>query len=436
MKGWLREEGLVRRGGKARYNEGMIYLDNNATTMIDPRVVEAMLPYLGGDGGGSYGNPSSTHRFGQEARQAVEKARHQVAGLVGCDVREVVFTSGGTESDNAAIHGLLAARAPRKTIVTSAVEHSAVREPLAVLGKMGYSIETIAVSKVGALDLGMLERMLAERGVEIAFASFMWANNETGVVFDVRVVGELCRRFGVPLHVDGVQAAGKIGFAVREWPVDLLSVSGHKFHGPKGVGALYVRRGVRWQPWQRGGPQERDRRGGTENVAGIVGMGAAAELAVGALADSVVAGRVAGLRDRLERGILQNIEDTHVIGDSEKRVANTTNIGFARLEAEAILLLLSERDICASAGAACSSGSLEPSPVLRAMDIDDRIGHGAVRFSLSRFTAESDIDQTLVALRTIISRLRETLPVQVRGSASGGAATPRERHPPLHEENA
>lgn len=385
----------------------MIYLDNNATTMVDPRVREAMLPFLGE----RYGNPSSTHRFGQEARQAVEEARVRVAELVGCDPKELVFTSGGTESDNAALMGLLAARAPRKVILTSTVEHSAIREPVAGLKKMGYEVEAITVNSEGAVDLNQLGDVISRRAADVALCSFMWANNETGVLFDIHAIGGLCRAKGIPLHVDGVQAVGKMAMNVRNLPVDLLSMSGHKFHGPKGVGALYVRRGARWQPWVRGGPQERDRRGGTENVAGIVGMGVAAELAQGALEDGATWPRIAALRDRLEQGILQRVPETHVIGNPATRVGNTANIAFAGLEAEAILLLLSERDICASAGAACSSGSLEPSPVLRAMGVDDRIGHGAVRFSLSRFTTAAEIDKVLEILPGVIAHLRATLPV-------------------------
>ena len=385
----------------------MIYVDNNATTMVDPQVRAAMLPYLGE----RYGNPSSTHRFGQESRQAVEEARVRVAGLIACDAREVVFTSGGTESDNAAIMGLLAARAPRKVIVISSVEHSAVREPAAGLTKLGFEVERIGVGADGALVLDHMEAMLGRRAGDTALASIMWANNETGVIFDVRAVAELCHRYDVPLHVDGVQAVGKIPVRVREAGMDLMSLSAHKFHGPKGVGALYVRRGALWQPWIRGGPQERDRRGGTENVAGIVGLGAAAELAGQALEDGHTLVRIAALRDRLQRGVLERIPDAHVIGGQAPRVPNTTNIGFAGLEAEAILLLLSEREICASAGAACASGSLEPSPVLRAMGVDDRIGHGAVRWSLSRFTTESEIDTVLKILPGIITHLRATLPV-------------------------
>ena len=307
--------------------------------------------------------------------------------------------------------GLLAARAPRKVIVTSTVEHSAIREPLAALKKLGFDTEAVEVGADGALNLPQLEELLSRRGVDIALCSFMWANNETGVLFDIHAIGGLCRAKGIPLHVDGVQAVGKVPMNVRNLPVELLSLSGHKFHGPKGTGALYIRRGVRWQPWIRGGPQERDRRGGTENVAGVVGMGAAAELALAALRDGETWPRIAALRDRLEQGILQSVPDSHIIGNPAARVGNTANIAFANLEAEAILLLLSERDICASAGAACSSGSLEPSPVLRAMGIDDRIAHGAVRFSLSRFTTPDEIAKVLEILPGVIAHLRTTLPL-------------------------
>jgi cysteine desulfurase len=385
----------------------MIYLDNNATTQVDPAVREAMWPFLGEH----YGNPSSTHRFGQESRQALEAARHQLASLLGCDVRELVFTSGGTESDNAAIHGLLAVRAPRKLIVTSTVEHSAVRTPLQALAKSAHTVIEIPVDPQGAIDLDLLAKTLADRAPDIALVSIMWANNETGVLFDIPRIGELCRSHSVPLHVDGVQTVGKIPFSLRDLPVDLFSISAHKFHGPKGTGALYVRRGARWAPFIKGGPQERDRRGGTENVAGIVGMGVAAQLAAAALASQTEWHRVAKLRDDFEREVLRRIPDSHINGNPAHRLPNTTNIGFAGLEAEAILLLLSEQDICASAGAACSSGSLEPSHVLRAMHLPDRIAHGAIRFSLSRRTSESDIHAALAVLPGVIERLRVTLPV-------------------------
>lgn len=386
------------------YNRGMIYLDNNATTAVAPAVREAMLPYLME----RYGNPSSTHRFGQEARQAIERARHQAAALLGCEPRELVFTSGGTESDNAAIHGLLAGRAGRKTIVTSAVEHSAVREPLAGLARAGYRIIEVEVDSAGRLNMEALAAALAEP--DVALATTMWANNETGVMFDVAAIGAMCRERGVPLHVDGVQAVGKVAMALRGLPIDVMSVSAHKIHGAKGVGALYVRRGTRWTPWMRGGPQERERRGGTENVAGIVGFGVAAELAAKAVAEGAW-GEVATLRDSFERDVLARVPETSINGDVSRRLPNTTNISFAGLEAEAILLLLSEQDVCASAGAACASGSLEPSHVLRAMKLPDRVAHGAVRFSLSRETTREELSLAVGILAGLAERLRAVLPV-------------------------
>jgi cysteine desulfurase len=256
-----------------------------------------------------------------------------------------------------------------------------------------------------------LEKVLRERASEIALVTMMWVNNETGVVFDVEAVGRLCREHGVVFHVDGVQAVGKLAVRLRELPIDLMSVSGHKFHGPKGVGALYVRRGVRWQAFVRGGPQERERRGGTENVAGIVGMGMAAEVAIRAAEGGEDLPRIGTLRDRLERRILEGVPDSFVNGDVSRRVMNTTNIGFAGLEAEAILLLLSEAEICASAGAACASGSLEPSHVLRAMGIDEKVAHGAIRFSLSKWTTEPEVDRAVEVVAGVVKRLRQTLPV-------------------------
>jgi cysteine desulfurase len=386
----------------------MIYLDNNATTPLDPAVLDAMLPFLRDQ----YANPSSMHRFGQDARQAIEHARHQLAALLDCEPRELLFTSGGTESNNAALHGLLAARAPRKVLITSTVEHSAIREPAAALAKSGYEVITIAVNRDGALDLGHLAAILAARANDIALVSIMWANNETGVLFDPAAIGDLCRQHRIPFHVDAVQAVGKIPFSLKQLPIDLLSLSAHKFHGPKGTGALFVRRNTRWIPWQRGGPQERDRRGGTENVPAIVGMGKAAEIAKAALDHNAYA-PVAARRDRLEGALLKTLPDTSVNGttDRARRLPTTTNISFAHLEAEAILLLLSEQNLCASAGAACSSGSLEPSPILRAMHIPDPVAHGAIRFSLSKFTSDADIDAALAIIPPVISRLRATLPV-------------------------
>jgi cysteine desulfurase len=380
----------------------VIYLDNNATTRPAAEVVAAMLPMLEE----FYGNPSSVHRFGQRARQALDEARSQVAGLIGCADAELSFTGGGTEAVNTAIVGLLASRTPRKTIVTSSVEHSATRELCSQLAKDGAAnIVEIPVDRQGALDPERLAGALTD---DVALVSMMWANNETGVLFPVERIAQLCRGKRVPFHCDATQAVGKIPVNVVELAVDAMTLAAHKFHGPKGIGALFARRGVRVRPLVIGGPQERGRRGGTENVPGIVGMGKAAELAAEHLKDMP---KVAALRDRLEREILRRIPDTHVNGRTDARLPNTTNIGFSRLEAEAILLLLSEQGICASAGAACASGSLEPSHVLRAMGIDDRIAHGAVRFSLSRYTTPDEIETTLRVLPGLITRLRHVLPV-------------------------
>lgn len=379
----------------------LVYLDNNATTQPATEVVEVMNQYLRE----YWGNPSSVHRFGQRARRGIDEARAQIAKLIGCRDSELMFTGGGTEAINTAIRGLLAARTPRKRIVTSAVEHSATRELCQQLEKEGAEVVEIPVDHGGALDMEQLKVAVDEN---TALVSIMWANNETGVIFPVVQIAEICRVAKVPFHCDGTQAVGKMPVDVHQIGMDAMSLAGHKFHGPKGVGALYVRKGLRVQPLIIGGPQERQRRGGTENVPGIVGMGKAAELAGKAMGEM---SQVGELRDRLEQGILQRIEDTHVNGRTDCRLVNTTNIGFARLEAEAILLLLSEQGICASAGAACSSGSLEPSHVLRAMKIDDKVAHGAIRFSLSRYSTQKEIDRTLEILPGLISRLREVLPV-------------------------
>jgi cysteine desulfurase len=379
----------------------VVYLDNNATTKPAQEVVEAMLPYLTE----WYGNASSLHRFGQRSRQAIDEARGQVAKLVGCGETELLFTGGGTEAVNTAVRGIYAARSPRTRIVTSTVEHSATRELVAQMAKEGAEVVEIPVDRRGTLDLDALSGAVTD---DTALVSIMWANNETGVLFEPQRIAEICRAKRVPFHCDGTQAIGKTPVSVAELGVDAMSFAAHKFHGPKGVGALYARRGLRYRPLLIGGPQERGRRGGTENVPGVVGMGKAAELAHAALADMP---RVAALRDTLEQGILSGIPDTSVNGRTDLRLPNTTNIGFARLEAEAILILLSERGICASAGAACSSGSLEPSHVLRAMGIDPRVAHGAIRFSLSRYTTNAEIDRTLEALPGVITKLRAVLPV-------------------------
>ncbi len=380
---------------------GMIYLDNNATTKPASEVVAAMGRVLAED----FANPSSVHLPGQQARKAVDDARAQVCRLIGCQGSELFFTSGGTESINTAIHGLLRVRGPRTKIIISAVEHSATQGACEVAKAEGASVVEIGVDHDGLLDMDHLRRELS---ADAALVSMMWANNETGVLFDVAAIGEECRKAKVPFHCDATQAVGKIAVDVKSLPVDALSFAGHKFHGPKGIGGLYVRRGQRMASLVSGGPQERGRRGGTENVPGIVGLGIAAELARERLPEMR---RVAELRDKLEQGILSSIPETYVNGSRENRLPNTSNIGFSRIESEAILMLLSERGVCASAGAACSSGSLEPSHVLRAMAIDPKVAHGAIRFSLSRYTTDDEITQTLSLIGPVIDRLRAVLPV-------------------------
>ncbi len=379
----------------------VIYLDNNATTRPAPEAVAAMMPFLTGH----FGNASSVHRVGQIARTAVDSARAQVAQLIGCNDGELTFTGGGTESINTIIRGLLRTRMPRNKVITSNVEHSATKELCKQLVLEGVEVVELQVDRLGRLDLDRLKALVDD---SVAMVTMMWANNETGVLYPVEQIAAICRAAKVPFHCDGTQAVGKIPIAVNEMGIDAMSFASHKFHGPKGVGGMFVRRGLRIPPLLIGGPQERGRRGGTENVPGIVGMGKAAELAQAHLADMP---RVSRMRDNLERGILSRIAETSVNGDTSSRLPNTTNISFARLTAEAILISLSEKGICTSAGSACSSGSLEPSHVLRAMGIEDRIAMGALRFSLSSYNTEAEIDRLLDVLPPVIERLRKVMPV-------------------------
>lgn len=374
----------------------LIYLDNNATTRPLPEVVEAVTAALRDD----YANPSSVHQFGQAVRHRVELAREQVASLIGAFPKEIVFTSGGTESINLAIRGALRIHPERRHIVTTAVEHSATLRVMECLAGEGYRVDYLGVDREGRLDESEWAEKLTE---STALASLMHANNETGVVFDVPRLAAVAAERGVPVHVDAVQSAGKLPIDLPSWPVQLLSLSAHKFHGPKGVGALYVRRRTRVEPMIVGGGQERQLRGGTENVAGIVGMGIAAEAA--GRDREVLTPRIAALRDRLESGLLSGMPGAHVNGRAAPRVCNTSNIGFEGLEAEAILIVLSEAGVCVSSGAACSSGSLEPSHVLKAMGIEERIAHGAIRFSLSRFTTASEVDRAVSEIPPLLSRL-------------------------------
>jgi cysteine desulfurase len=381
----------------------LVYLDNNATTALASEALAAMMPFLTQ----WYGNASSVHRLGQRSRQAIDQARARVAEFIGCADSEIVFTAGATEAVNTAIRSLLEWRTPRRRIVTTTVEHSATRELCRLLAGRGYEVVEVPVDHAGRLDLQALAGALDDQA---ALLTTMWANNETGVIFPVDDISRICREKKVPLHCDGTQAVGKIPVDVKVAGMDMMSLAAHKFHGPKGAAALYVRRGLRLRPLIVGGPQENQRRGGTENVAAIVGMGRAAELAATALPQMQ---RVAAQRDRLEREVLSRVQDTHVNGATDQRLPNTTNISFARLQAEAILLLLSEQGICASAGAACSSGSLEPSHVLKAMGIDQRIASGAIRFSLSRYTTDAEIQRTIAVLPDLIARLRKVLPVGI-----------------------
>ena len=377
-----------------------VYLDNNATTRLLDSVLEAISPFLRAE----YANPSSVHRFGQQVRHKVERARDQVAGLINAEPGEIVFTSGGTESINLALRGALAARPGKRHLITSAVEHSAVRRLAAQLARERYRLDEISVDREGRLDFTELEDKVTD---DTALISIIHANNETGVLTDARRVCEVAARYGVRVHLDAVQSVGKVSVDIGELPVHLLSLSAHKLHGPKGVGALYVRKRTRIVPLTYGGRQERDLRPGTENVPAIIGFGVAAEEAIDLPPERIDS--IRRLRDDFERRVQAAIPIAHVIGAGADRVCNTSNIGFERLQAEAILILLSERGICASAGAACSSGSLEPSHVLQAMGIDPEVAHGAIRFSLSRFTTTAEIDQAIRMLAEAIERLAATV---------------------------
>jgi cysteine desulfurase len=374
-----------------------VYLDNNATTRVLPEVAEAMLPFLTEH----YGNPSSIHRFGSAVGERLAVAREQVAHLIGAtDPIEIIFTSCGTEGDNAAIRGMLEARPNKRHIVTTQVEHPAVLGLCQHLEKKGYRVTWLSVDENGGLDAEELRSALTD---DTALVSVMWANNETGVIFPIEQIGAIVKAKGIPLHVDAVQAAGKIDLKVKDLPVDLMTISGHKFHAPKGIGALYVKRGLTFPPFMIGGHQERNRRGGTENVPGIIGMGKAAEVASSRI-DSDAA-RIRGLRDQLESLLLRSCPGSRVNGDVQKRLPNTCNISFRYLEGESILVLLDQQGICASTGSACTAGSSEPSHVLRAMKVPPDWLQGAVRFSLGRFNTEKEIDYVNEKMPAIVQRL-------------------------------
>jgi cysteine desulfurase len=378
-----------------------IYFDNNATTKVADEVFEEMKTYFCN----FYGNPSSMHTFGGQIGHKICKAREQVAALLGCDTSEIIFTSCGTESDNTAVKGALAAYPNRRKIITTRVEHPAVLTVCRDLENHGYSVIELAVDKLGRLDLAELEDKLDD---DTAIVSIMYANNETGVIFPIEKIAEMVTDRGIVFHTDAVQAVGKIPLNLSKSNIDLLSLSGHKLHGPKGVGVLYVKKGTRLSPFMLGGHQESGRRAGTENVPGIVGLGMACELAGQNIEEEN--NKVKYLRDKLENAILETCPDSRLNGNKENRLPNTTNISFEFIEGEAILLMLDKYGICASSGSACTSGSLEPSHVLRAMGVPFTAAHGSIRFSLSRYNTEQEVNFTIEKLPPIINKLRELSP--------------------------
>jgi len=378
-----------------------IYLDNNATTQTAPEVLEAMLPYFHE----YYGNPSSAHSFGGMVAQKIKEARERVASLLGAHPEEIIFTSCGTESDNTAILSALETRSERRHIVTSRVEHPAVRSLGTRLTGKSYRVTEIPVDGEGRLDMERYQQSLTP---DTAVVTLMWANNETGVLFPVEEAARMAHERGILFHTDAVQVVGKMPIRLGENTVDMLSLSGHKLHGPKGVGVLYVRKGNKFSPFMMGGHQERGRRGGTENTPGIIGLGKACEVA--ALRMDEENTRVKALRDKLENGLISSIPNSRVNGNRTDRLPNTANISFEFVEGEAILLMMDEFGICASSGSACTSGSLQPSHVLRAMGVPFTMAHGSIRFSLSIYNTEEEIDFVLGKVPAIIERLREMSP--------------------------
>ena len=380
-----------------------VYLDNNATTQVDQPIVDAMLPYFTEQ----FGNASSIHQFGNQVGKALTTARREVQSLIGAEFdSEVIFTSCGTESNSTAILSAVEAQPNRKTIITTQVEHPAILAVCEHLEKtQDFTIIRLGVDKQGRLDLDQYRTVLDD---DVALVSVMWANNETGTIFPVVEMAEMAHAAGVLFHTDAVQAVGKIPLDLKTTKIDMLSLSGHKLHAPKGVGALYLRRGVRFRPLLRGGHQERGRRAGTENSASIVALGKACELAERHIeAENTT---VKALRDRLQEGILNSITHCFVTGDVDNRLPNTLNIAFEYIEGEAILMMLNKKGIAASSGSACTSGSLEPSHVMRAMDIPFTAAHGTTRFSFSRFNTQADVDFVIAALPEIIAKLRKLSP--------------------------
>jgi cysteine desulfurase len=381
-----------------------VYVDNNATTQVAPEVLEAMMPFFSE----YYGNPSSMHFFGGQVARKINEAREKVADLLGADGSEIVFTSCGTESDNAAVLGTFDSYPDKRHFITTRVEHPAVGNVSSYLSRKGYHVTELSVDREGRLDLDELRESITD---QTALVSTMYANNETGVVFPIEKIAETVKEKGVPFHTDAVQAVGKIPINLKKLPIDMLSLSGHKLHSPKGIGVLYIRKGTKFSPFLIGGHQEKGRRGGTENVPYIIGLGRACELAKKNMEDENT--RVRALRDYLEKKILEKIPNTLVNGDQAHRLPNTVSVSFEYVEGESILLLLSDLGICASSGSACTSGSLEPSHVLRAMGVPFTAAHGSIRLSLSIYNTKEEMDYILEHLPPIIKRLRDISPFWV-----------------------
>jgi len=377
------------------------YLDNNATTRVAPEVVEAMLPYLTEQ----WGNPSSAYTFGKKAGHAVAEAREKVAALINANPREIIFTSCGTESNNAAINSALTSQPGKRHVITTVVEHSANIQFGQTLEKRGCEVTWIPVDRAGQLDVHEIHEAIRE---DTAIVSVMLANNETGVIYPVEEIAAICRAKGVLFHTDAVQTPGKLKLDVKAMEVDFLSLSAHKLHAPKGIGMLYVRKGVSFQPYVMGGGQEQGRRGGTENVANMVAFGKAAEIAMASLEENL--DRIRALRDRMEEGIISSIEGVTRNGAKEPRLANTSNLSFTNCEAEAILLLLDREGICASSGSACTTGSMAPSHVLTAMGLTPELAMSAVRLSLSKYSTDEEVDHLLAKMPEIVAKLRGTVP--------------------------
>ena len=378
-----------------------IYVDNNATTRVAPEVFDVMVPYFSE----YYGNPSSMHFFGGQVQKRIDEARAKVADFLGAEPPEIVFTSCGTESDNAAILGTLDSYPEKQHLITTRVEHPAVGNVSTYLGRKGYRVTELSVDREGRLDLDELKESIVD---ETALITVMYANNETGLIFPIEEIGQIVKSRGIPFHTDAVQAAGKIPLNMKESTLDMLSISGHKLHAPKGIGVLYIRKGSKFSPFLIGGHQEKGRRGGTENVPYIIGLGKACELAKKHLNEEQT--RVRALRDYLEQRILERIPNTLVNGDRTNRLPNTLSVSFEYVEGESILLLLSDLGICASSGSACTSGSLEPSHVLRAMGVPFTAAHGSIRFSLSIYSTKDEMDYIIEHLPPIIQRLRDISP--------------------------